>query len=52
MSEAFNPNKPSDDAIVSVLAERFLVEPCVIVAWLKQFDARAVTELIAERFKA
>lgn len=47
---AFNPNKPPDSALVAVLAERFMVDPCVIVAWLKQFDARAETERIADTF--
>lgn len=51
MGEVFNPNKPSDAAIVAVLSERFMVDGCVIVAWLKQFDARAETERQASIFQ-
>ena len=47
MAEVFNPNKPRDLALINVLAERFLVDACVIVAWLKTVDFKAVTEEIA-----
>ena len=49
MAETYNPNKPPDGALVQVLADRFLVDPPVIVAWLKAMDFRAETERQAQQ---
>lgn len=48
----YDPIQPNSMAMVKVLAEHYKEHPSIIVAWLRQFDAKRVTEQIAKEIGA
>jgi len=47
-NEKYDPRRPQDALVVSVVADYFRVHPSVAIMWLTQLDLREVTNLIAD----